>query len=106
MTYVSLHVLLVMQTLILGDRMARVKSVTLMLSRWHTFCAAGGDTWESQWKMVDYDEIGKHAEEMMRRVYVCVRTSVVRHGGLVRVTLLLEGHVSQLQHSRHHLQQT
>ena len=33
-------------------------------------------------------------------------TRVVRHGGLVRVTLLLEGHVPQLQDGRHHLQQT
>lgn len=31
---------IVMQTLILGDRMARVNSVTLIPRRWHTFCAA------------------------------------------------------------------
>lgn len=37
-------------------------------------------------------------------VNVC--TSVVRHGGLVRVTLLLETHVPQLQHGGHQLQQT
>lgn len=37
---------------------------------------------------------------------LCLCTSVVRHRGLIRVTLFLEGHVPQLQHSRHHLQQT
>lgn len=35
-----------------------------------------------------------------------VITCVVWHRGLVRVTLLLKGHVPQLQHSWHHLQQT
>lgn len=41
-TLLNLHVLIAMQTLILGERIARVKSVTLTPSRWHTFWAAEG----------------------------------------------------------------
>lgn len=36
----------------------------------------------------------------------CWSTCVVGHGRLVRVALLLEGHVPQLKHGRHHLQET
>lgn len=36
----------------------------------------------------------------------CCGTGVVGHGRLVRVALLLEGHVPQLKHGRHHLQET
>lgn len=36
----------------------------------------------------------------------CCSTGVVGHGRLVRVALLLEGHVPQLKHGRHHLQET
>lgn len=102
-------VLIAIQTLILGDRMARVKSVTLMLSRWHTFWAAGGETRESYWRMLEglrkWRVTGTmHSKGRLQRWNV--RTGVIRHGGLVRVTLLLEGHVPQLQHGRHHLQHT
>lgn len=42
MNSIDFQVWIMMQTLILGDKMAFVNSVTLMLRRWQTFCAAGG----------------------------------------------------------------
>lgn len=42
-----------------------------------------------------------------KTMVVCVNayTGVIGQGGLVRVALLFESHVPQLQHGRHHLQQ-
>lgn len=34
----------------------------------------------------------------------CVFTCVLRHGGLVSVSLFLKDNVAELQHCRHHLQ--
>lgn len=86
--------------------MALVKSVTFIPMRWLTFCAADAEKKKS--KTVELKDGRKRNKDNGQLVEVSPRlgrTGVVGHGGLVRVALLLEAHVPELQHRGHHLQQ-
>lgn len=80
-------------TLIRGVRMARVKSVTLMPCRWHTF-----------WAAEEHIQSGEGAAPQRKEVLEL--TGVVGHGGLLAVPLLLKLDVAQLENRGDHFQHT
>lgn len=64
------------------------------------------DLLETMQKHYLHDDKKTTTQSLFVKTQCCVFTCIIRHGGLIRVTLLLEGHVTQLKHRRHDLQQT